>query len=377
MQDYQVLLHLSLIKGVGPALINRLIEHSGIEHLFDYYDYTAAEFVHKLGLSLTTATVLVNGLSDKQIIEHEFTLLERHKISYISIVDGTYPALLREIHLPPTILYIHGSLSDTASSLAIVGSRQGNHYAQRVINSVVPSLVSHGWTIVSGGALGVDAMAHEATLNERGHTIVVLGSGLLKPYPSQNRRLFERVIEQGGALISSFALETSALPGNFPARNRIIAGLSKGCMVVQAAEQSGARITATFALEQGREVFAVPGPIDDPLSGGCHRLIQQGAKLVTCVADILQEFGHYEQQSAQMIGDNIAVQISDTSAIASDNQHYSEAERSILNLCQQPRSLDSLVDVLQRDIIEIQSAILDLQLQGKITQNFLGLWHNI
>ncbi len=230
---------------------------------------------------------------------NEQELLIKHNIRRITASDVEYPSYLKEIHCPPPQLYVQGELLNSYTKLiAVVGSRKADSYGERVIASLVPELVAHGWAIVSGGALGADSFAHKATLQARGRTIVILGSGLLMPYPSSNRKLFSSIVDQGGSLVSSFSLDTPAYPSNFPARNRIISGMSRGVIVAQAAEKSGARITAHLALEQGREVFAIPGPIDHALSIGCNRLIQQGAKLVQTIDDIFTELGEQVQAKA-------------------------------------------------------------------------------
>ena len=260
-------------------------------------------------------------------------------------------------------------LDETHKHIAVVGSRNANHYGQRVINSLVPELVAHNFVIVSGGALGADSMAHRAALDAGGKTIVVLGSGLLQSYPATNVRLFETIINQGGTILSSFSLNRTAIPGNFPARNRIIAGLSHGCIVVQAAQKSGARITAQFALDQGREVFAVPGPVDDELSLGCHALIQDGAKLVNSVDDILQEFGQMTVKKGDYQTKIKTLTVPQTAVT-----NLSEVQIKIVQSCRQPCSLDGLMQKTNLPLSTLQAELFDLQLAGKMQQDFTGMW---
>ena len=190
------------------------------------------------------------------------------------------------------MLYIQGAdLATFTKCLAVIGSRDADRYGKQVIESLVPPLVEHGWSIVSGGALGADAMAHAATLKAGGKTIAVIGSGLLHPSPTSNLDLFDTILANDGALLSIFPLSMKSRPENFPIRNRIISGLSRGVIVAQGARKSGTRITAQYALEQGRDVFAIPGLIDNPLSEGCHALIQEGAKLISRVEDVFEEYG--------------------------------------------------------------------------------------
>lgn len=361
-----ILLHLSLISGVGPALIKKILKQVGIENTSSLYNFSVQDLVTRCSLSLAQAQLVYDGLRDTQSLDKEQQLLERHGYKFVTILDEDYPSLLAEIYVPPAVLYYQGSVLADTPCLAVVGSRQGTAYGQRVVTMLVQPLVDHGWTIVSGGALGIDAMAHQATLQSSGKTIAVLGSGLLHPYPLSNKKLFESIVDSGGTIVTPFPLSMKAMPGNFPARNRIIAGLSSGCVVVQAAQTSGASITAMFALEQGREVFAVPGPIDDPLSEGCHYLLKQGARLVTTVEDILQEFGQQLPAGSGTVKEVVEQKV--------DINQLKTLHEKILFLCAQPVSLDQLVQVLSDKVSIIQEALVDLQLDGKVDQNNHGLW---
>lgn len=231
------LLHLTLIKGVGPATINRIMKAVAGHTSEMLYTLRESDVVDLCGVNPTIAAKVVQGLADKKVLERELTLADKHRISLISIYDEEYPTLLKEIYLPPPILYIRGTLQKSAKALAVVGSRKAHSYAEQALDMVLPLLIENNWIIVSGGAYGTDTFAHSITVDSGGTTYVVLGSGLLKLYPQENNQLFEDVVHAGGALISSFALEHEPLPGNFPARNRIIAGLSQGCLIVQAAQK--------------------------------------------------------------------------------------------------------------------------------------------
>jgi DNA processing protein len=204
--------------------------------------------------------------------------------------DSRYPALLKEIHDPPPVLYVYGS-SDTlnCSGIGLVGSRAATRYGRDVAGQLGSGLALQGFTIVSGLALGIDTAAHQGAIGGGGKTLAVLGCGLDVIYPYANRNLYKKVAENG-AVISEYPLGTKPESFRFPARNRIISGLSLGVVVVEAALRSGSLITANHALEQGREVFAVPGRIDSVKSGGTHTLLQQGAKLVHSISDIVEEF---------------------------------------------------------------------------------------
>ncbi len=288
----RTLLHLSLIPGIGPATVQRLCRALGAEKISEIYLWSTQDFCSRVDLPLALAQALSYGLSQSLLLERELELIESQSVSWCTLYDDDYPALLKQIHYPPLVLYWWGErLSAFDPAVALVGSRKANVYGRQAIERLIPDFVQAGWGVVSGGALGADAMAHEVTLDVRGKTCAIIGSGLLNPYPALNKRLFMRIREQGGALVSPFPLAMQALPGNFPARNRIIAGMSKATVVIQAAEKSGALITAYFALEQGREVGAVPGPITDLLSVGCHTLLREGAVLVSSAVDIFQACG--------------------------------------------------------------------------------------
>ena len=366
-KNNRTLLHCSLIKDIGPAKIQKVLLDQELQQDFSaLYSFRAHDFKKRYNFSETIAHPIVVGLSDEAVLENECALLEKHSIDWISFFDDEYPALLKEIHLPPLGLYFKGApLKNYDHCLSIVGSRKAGPYAEMVVDLFVPELVQKGWAIVSGGALGADCMAHAATLAAHGRTAVVLGSGLLKPYPEDNIKLFQSIVESGGTLISSFPLETPPLQGNFPARNRIIAGLSKGCIVVQAAKRSGASITANFALEQGREVFAVPGRIDNPLSAGCHKLIAQGAKLVGSVDDIIEEFETAFIPVAKL-QKNIFTPAKKT-----------EFSDPLVSLCETPMGIDELCQKTDSTSSEMQEKLFNLQLDGKVRQNFAGMWERV
>ena len=223
------------------------------------------------------------------IPKEEWALAEKEGVQIVTSSDERYPKILKTIYDPPPVLYVKGELPpEEALTLAVVGSRRASSYGLETAERFSRELAAYGFTVVSGFARGIDTAAHRGALSGKGRTVAVLGSGLLEIYPAENRG-FAKEVFQSGALVSEFPLRYPALPQNFPQRNRVISGLSLGVLVVEADEKSGALITANFAAEQGREVFALPGRVDSALSKGTHRLIQQGAKLVQEVKDILEE----------------------------------------------------------------------------------------
>lgn len=223
--------------------------------------------------------------------DQEWENLQTEQVSVLTVLDEAYPKLLKEIYNPPPVLYYRGQLQADRDqfSLAVVGTRKISPYGQQLVAQIVEPLAQAGLTIVSGLALGTDSLAHQATLGVNGRTIAVLGSGLAwqNLYPSQHRYLAQKIIDSGGLVVSEFPLAMPPLVHNFPLRNRIISGLSLGSLIIEAPAESGALITAKYALEQNREVFAVPGSIYNHNSEGANSLIKQGAIVVTDAQDIL------------------------------------------------------------------------------------------
>ncbi|MCX5922172.1 MAG: DNA-processing protein DprA [Candidatus Dependentiae bacterium] len=378
MNNAHIILHLSLIDGVGAATMAMTLtsKPESIE-LSDIYTMSEAQLRTSFGLTSVMASKIFAGLADTKLLARELALIAQHNIQWATIVCPEYPASLKNIHMLPPVLYWQGILpSDAQKAVALVGSRKANQYGQHVIEHLIPVLVKYHYAIISGGALGADSMAHRATINAGGSTVVVLGSGLLRPYPTSNRKLFSDVLVHGGAVVSAFPLETEAFAWNFPERNRIIAGLSRGSIVIQAAAKSGALITARFALDQGRDVFAVPGPINDPLSAGCHALIAQGAKLVTSAYDVLQEFGHIvvapDEKAAKP-----QVQAKSPQQLIIQEEIDDSPQGLILRICAVPCSTDDLAVDTGLDSATLHALLFNLQLEGRVNQNFMGMWKSL
>ena len=223
-------------------------------------------------------------------LESQMEELGRREIKIVTIDNKEYPKLLKEIDTAPFILFVKGSIKLLSQAgVTVVGTRQMTNYGSRVVERLVKGLVKAGLVIVSGLARGIDGRAHWACLNDKGKTIAVLGHGLEKIYPPEHQSLAEEIVKAGGSLMSEYPLGYPISRGNFPARDRLMAGLSLGTLVIEGRQKSGTKITATWAAEYGREVWAVPGPIDSPASQAAADLIQEGAKLVTRVEDVLEE----------------------------------------------------------------------------------------
>ena len=281
-------LRLALVPGVGPVTRQALLERFGSSEAVLAAAPSQLREVPGVGATLARKIVAANDEIDA---EQELGLCREHGITIVVDTDPAYPRLLREIHNPPAFLFVHGDLKpEDALSVAIVGTRHATSYGRQQAERLAAGLARAGLTIVSGLARGIDAAAHRAALQAGGRTLAVLASGVLNVYPPEHAGLAGEVRGRG-ALISENPPLSEPVSGAFPQRNRLISGLSLGVIVVEAAERSGALITARHAMEQGREVFAVPGRVDSRTSRGCHRLIRDGAKLVECVEDVLEEFG--------------------------------------------------------------------------------------
>ena len=278
---------LASLPGITPKARFQLLRAFGSpENIWD-------ASVEDLKRACVVSSHSIGKFIDKDLRSQAYGLLEsirRLGAKVITIYDETYPQYLKNIFDPPVVLYAFGKVRRQEDAIAVVGSRNATAYGLSMAESLSYQLGLHGITVVSGMARGVDSYAHEGALRAAGRTIAVLGCGLDTVYPGENRRLASRIREKG-AVISEYPPGVPPVPYNFPARNRIISGLSKGVVIVEAGERSGSLITADYALEQGREVFAVPGNIDNKCCKGSNRLIREGAKIVTGIEDILEEMG--------------------------------------------------------------------------------------
>ena len=276
---------LTMVKQIGPARFSRLIERFGSAEAAwraPLLELAAAGLERRAVESLAR-------LRDTLDPETEWRRLRAAEVSVTILDDLTYPSALREIGDPPPVLYVRGELSPADDwAIAVVGTRRASVYGRQVAERLVADVARAGVTVVSGLARGIDTHAHRAALNAGGRTIAVLGSGLDRVYPEENRALADQ-IAQSGAVLTEFPMGTPPDATNFPRRNRIVSGLARATLVVEADLKSGAMITATQAAEQGRDVFAVPGSIFSPLSAGPHQLIREGARVVTEASDILEE----------------------------------------------------------------------------------------
>jgi DNA processing protein len=279
---------LALTPGIGPRLRKSLLEHFGSAQAALNAAASDLRAVPGIGQKLSRSIVAARREVD---IEVELRNCQEHNVQLVAESEAGYPAPLRSIPDPPGLLFVRGQMQPSdALAVAIVGTRHGSQYGLAQADRLAAGLARCGYTIVSGLARGIDAAAHRGALKAGGRTIAVLGSGVLNIYPPEHTSLADEIVSRG-AVIGENPPRSPPLPGAFPQRNRIITGLSLGVIVVEASERSGALISARHAMEQGREVFALPGRVDSRTSRGCHRLIRDGAKLVETIDDVLEELG--------------------------------------------------------------------------------------
>ena len=303
-----------------------------------------------------------NGESIKEALEQrekidpqaEWEKLQKHNIKTISFFEKSYPKLLREISSPPILLYLKGNAELLKEkSIGVVGTRTPTSYGRAAVDMIVPRLAEAGLIIVSGLAQGIDALTHIATLKCGGKTIGVLGCGLDQIYPLMNEPLAREMLNKNNLIVSEYPVGMPALKQNFPARNRIIAGLSLGTVVIESKEDGGALITAKQALESNREVFALPGPITQPTSRGTNKLIQEGAKVVLVAEDILQELNLKKITAQEKIKLNL--------------DKLSAEEKTIINLIQaEPAHIDKIIQTTKLKPHVVGSVLTGLELNGYI-----------
>ncbi len=275
---------LNLLPGIGPVKVRQLLERFGTAPAI--LEAKSAQLSEVLRQDLANT---VRNWRDEIDLDAEIGKIEAKGLNIIDWEHDLYPAQLREIHAPPVVLYVWGNLTPADQhALAVVGTRRMTHYGRESTKKITFQLAHAGYTIVSGLAAGIDTIAHESALAANGRTIAVLGSGFARLYPPENQKLAQKIAENG-AVISQFPFDITTDPRLFPIRNQTVSGMSYGVIVIEGNIKSGSMITAKAAVEHNRVVFALPGPIDRQTSGGPNSLIQDGAKLITCPADVVQD----------------------------------------------------------------------------------------
>lgn len=356
MEEYRYWLGLSFVPGVGDIGYKNLISRFHDPKAVFEASTDSLERVEGIG---EKAARSIKNFSDWGRVETEIQNLSRFGFKLLSMSDEDYPKSLSKIYYPPSMLYVHGEIcARDELALAIVGTRAADRYGRVVTERLASQLASMGITIVSGLARGIDSVAHSAALRSGGRTIAVLGSGLDVIYPPENKDLYNQISENG-AVISELPLGSDPDAVNFPKRNRIISGLSMGVLVIQASEKSGSLITASFALEQNREVFAVPGNIGSKLSRGTNELIKKGAKLVASVEDILGEVEAFRRLEPS----------ESTGKYGQIIERLEEDEKRVYGtLGNAPIHIDDIITGSGFESRRVLSILLSLELEGLITQ---------
>ena len=370
------LILLNLIPGIGSTQLRRLLDAFG--DLDRVWTASARDLQEAAGIGSGLAQHIAAGRHDESRLRQELSVAQREGVTIITLEDAEYPKPLRTISDPPLALYVRGTLASTDEvAVALVGARHASLYGLQCAERLGYDLALRGVTVISGLARGIDAAAHRGALKTPGRTLAVLGSGLNRLYPPEHEPLANEIVRQG-ALISEYPLGTPPLAHNFPRRNRLISGLSLGVVVVEAAQRSGALISADCALEQGREVFAVPGPITTVTSQGTHHLLKQGARLVTSVDDILEEL----RLTPPPLRDNPPQAGVDQSPERFPGEPIGEVGHSVVAIrlpeteervfacveADRPRDIDAIVVQSGLAIPEVSSALLQLELKRVIQQ---------
>ncbi len=347
------ILNLLNVKGLGPQRVRSIVSHFGWDA--EIFALSSEEFCQAPGVDLKTARA-IHSYTDQNFGKKELERSQKVGASIVSFWDDDYPILLKKIYDPPVLLYIKGKpLEKEADCIGVVGTRNITAYGKKITNSIVSELVSSDLSIVSGLARGVDSLAHRKTINDGGKTLAVLGNGIDFIYPSENKKLADMICENG-SVISEFPIGTNPDAGNFPQRNRIISGLSHGTIVVEAGNRSGAILTALNAIDQNREVFAVPGRLTDKMSVGCNRLIRNGAIPVESGAQILDHIKH------QLFtpGDPVQQKL---------NLHLTKEEHALVDLlADDPKHIDDIVSSGDLEMTQALTMLLKLELKGAVVQ---------
>ncbi|MBT8123280.1 MAG: DNA-processing protein DprA [Gammaproteobacteria bacterium] len=368
MQQFDAWLTLIHVDKLGPVTLQKLFAH-----------FHSAENILQASRSelqaLKISNAIIEGIHtpNKDAVQRDLAWLEHENHHLLTIQDPAYPTLLKQISDPPCVLYLLGKpelatslLSDP--QLGIVGSRNASAYGKEIATSFAQKLANSGLVITSGLASGIDGAAHRgALLSEIGTTIAVAACGLNRVYPAEHRKLAEE-ISQRGLIISEFPIDTSPMPGHFPRRNRIISGLSLGTLVVEASVKSGSLITARLAIDQCREVFAIPGSIHNPLSKGGHSLIRNGAKLVETVEDILEELNHQIDPDSLNNRHELVTNSEQKSVL--DPQH----EKILNSMGHEPISIDTLIERSGLGVEIVSSILLILELNDQVSHHGNGIY---
>src|SRR3989344_2676460 len=354
MSDNLYSLSFSLAPGVGPKGFQNLLKLAGSAQ--NAWKGSSSDF-KRSGVGKVNFAKF-DGFRREFDIREYLRKLKRARVEFIPFGDKYYPERLKKIESPPIGLFIKGDqeLLIGPQTIAVVGTRKITSYGREVTENLVGALCSSGFVIVSGMALGVDGIGHKSAIDNRGSTIAILGCGVDCPYPRENEKLYEEILDSGGLAISEYPLGMPANAGTFPARNRLIAGISQAVLITEAAEDSGSLITAGEAIKQGKTVFAVPGPITSQMSHGTLKLLKQGAVLVSSADDILKELNIKKQ----------IVNSKNTNQIL----NISKAEKKILETIEnEERTIDEISRLTNIEIAKLSTILSEMEIKGVIRNN--------
>jgi len=362
-------LALSMTSGLGPTRVRRLLQH--FDHDLERIFRAPLTELEATGLPAASAQSIFERKS-LSLAEEEFGKAENAGTQIITPDDDLWPERLNEIYDPPIVLYIKGDAALLAEpAIAVVGTRHPTPYGMGMASRLSQDLANAGLHILSGMARGVDSHAHRGALAGRGKTVAIWGTGIDQPYPRENKKLADEILAAGGALVTEFPVGTFAAPQNFPIRNRIISGLSVGVLVVEAAEYSGTRITARCALEQNREVFAVPGNVTNKQSWGPNTLIKQGAKLVATWEDVWEDLPSDIKLTVAAKRPPANPSATETQPLF-NYQQFSPHEKRLLAVIRQDEAIqmDELIEKVEQHMSpsEVFGALFELELAGKVRQ---------
>lgn len=367
--DISASLALHRLPGLGSGGFSRLLDTFHHPHrILAQPPQTLAALISEEALKMVSDYQARGAQSTLgQLVERDMEWLAQNpEVTLLPLDHPLYPSLLQEIPRPPVLLYVRGNIDCLElPQLAIVGSRTPSAGGRDNAFAFARELASQGFAITSGLALGVDGAAHAGALAGGGKTLAVFGTGIDSVYPGRHKKLAEQILAEGGALISEFPLGTRSLAANFPQRNRLISGLSLGTLVVEAAPQSGSLITARLAMQQNREVFAIPGSIHNPLARGCHSLIRQGATLVESAQDIVEQLGGFLAFKREQLGQKTPTNAPEL-ALSGD-------EAQLLRVMgYDPCPFDQLAERSGLDAGKVSALLITLELQGLVKSNPLG-----
>lgn len=354
MNGNEALFYLNHIKGLGPIQIKKLVEY--FSHKPELIFQASWKKIASIeGIKKNIAGKIFD--IDRETLQKYYTHIKNLGITFLGYHNKSYPHLLRDIYDPPSLLYMKGAVTlDDKASIAIVGTRKASQYGRECAYSFAKSFAQNGITVVSGLAKGVDIAAHKGALDGGGRTIAVLGGGFCKIYPADHQE-YVCHISQNGAVLSEYPPYESSKKEYFPRRNRIISGMTLGTVVIEAAEKSGALITAYLALEQGKEIFALPGSIHAKNSIGTHKLIQSGAKLVTSVDDIIDELYSLQLKVKKQ---NDLIQSNPIENLSENHQEIFSQLSTI------PKSIDDIINTVNISPQQVSSCLLYMEMNGYI-----------